>query len=367
MNEFEAAKATFSSDYADARRRFLAAAAAIGAPVRSYENPNRGPAGELLATDCAWIGPEDAARVLMLISATHGVEGFCGSGCQIDWMTGDRHLPPGTAALVVHAINPHGFAWVRRVTEEGVDLNRNFVDFSAPLPENPGYDELAEAILPASLDGPAREAADARIAAFRQEKGQVALSVAISGGQYKHPKGLFFGGHGPTWSNRTLGRIVDDYRLAERQHVGCIDYHTGLGPHSYGELICVHLPETASAARARAWWGDSVTEPLAGTSTAGARHGFCARLLEERLGDERFTFVALEYGTYPSDTTVRPALRADHWLHAHTNADWAAPQTQAIKAQIRRAFYPDTDDWREAVLFRSRQTIRMTLDGMAKA
>ena len=138
MNEFEAAKLAFSSDYADARRRFQAAASAIGAPVRSYENPNRGPAGEVLATDCAWIGPEDAGRVLMLLSATHGVEGFCGSGCQIDWMSGDRRLPDDTAALVVHAINPHGFAWIRRVTEEGCDLNRNYICllYTSPSPRD---------------------------------------------------------------------------------------------------------------------------------------------------------------------------------------------------------------------------------------
>ncbi|MGE0714861.1 MAG: M14 family metallopeptidase [Alphaproteobacteria bacterium] len=363
MNELEAARQCFSTDYADARRRFIEAARAAGARLASYENPNRGPDGGTLSTDCAWVGPEDASKVLIFISATHGVEGFCGSGCEIDWLAGDRALPAGTAALVIHAINPHGFAWIRRVTEEGVDLNRNFVDFAKPLPDNPGYDTLADAILPPALEGPIREAADARLEAFRRENGQTAYAVAISGGQYKHPKGLFFGGAGPTWSNRTLGRIVDDFAIAGRAKVAAIDYHTGIGPNGYGEPICVHLPDTPAAARARRWWGDSVTEPLAGTSVAGARHGFCARLLEERLGD-RFTFIALEYGTYPSDTHVRPALRADHWLHAHTNADWDAPQTKAIKAQIRKAFYPDTEDWREAVLFRSRQIIRLALAGL---
>ncbi|MCC7276012.1 MAG: M14 family metallopeptidase [Alphaproteobacteria bacterium] len=364
MDELHAARMAFSTDYADARRRFRETAAAIRAPVRSYDNPNRGPDGGTLTTDCAWIGPQDAAKVLILISATHGVEGFCGSGCEIDWLAGERRLAPATAVLVIHAINPHGFAWIRRVTEEGVDLNRNFVDFTRPLPENPGYDALADAILPPALEGPERAAADAKLAAFRQENGQTAFAVAVSGGQYKHPKGLFYGGSGPTWANRTLGRIVDDYAIAGRGRVAAIDYHTGIGPHGYGELICVHEPGSPAAARAKAWWGDSVTEPLAGTSTAGARHGFCARLLEERLGD-RFTFIALEYGTYPSDTHVRPALRADHWLHVYTNAEWDAPQTRAIKAQIRKAFYPDTEEWREAVLFRSRQTIRLALAGLS--
>ena len=364
MDVFDAARLTFSTDYAAARQKFLAAARTAGARVASYDNPNKGPLGEALATDCAWIGPADAPKVLMLVSATHGVEGFCGSGAQIDWMLNERDtLAPDTAAIVVHAINPYGFSWIRRVTEEGVDLNRNFVDFTKPLPENPGYDELADAILPPALEGPAREAADKKLAAFREKNGATAIAVAISGGQYKHPKGLFFGGAGPTWSQKTLGRIFDDFDLAKRRHLAMIDYHTGLGPHGYGELISVHFPETPAAARAKRWWGDNVTEPLAGTSVAGARHGFISRLAEARLGDN-VTFIAIEYGTYPSDTVVRPALRADHWLHANTNAAWDAPQTKAIKAQIRKAFYPDTQDWHESVLFRSRQTLRMALAGL---
>ena len=51
---------------------------------------------------------------------------------------------------MVHAINPHGFAWSRRVTEDNVDLNRNFVDHAQPYPSNPGYEELRAAICPAT-------------------------------------------------------------------------------------------------------------------------------------------------------------------------------------------------------------------------
>jgi hypothetical protein len=32
---------------------------------------------------------------------------------------------------------------------------------------------------------------------------------------------------------------------------------------------------------------------------------------------------------------------------------------------LRRVFYPDTDDWKEMVLDRSRQVIRQTLGGLA--
>ena len=46
----------------------------------SVGHPGRGPDGGELATDIAWIGPRSATAVLVMISGTHGVEGFCGSG-----------------------------------------------------------------------------------------------------------------------------------------------------------------------------------------------------------------------------------------------------------------------------------------------
>ncbi|MGD8810102.1 MAG: DUF2817 domain-containing protein, partial [Gammaproteobacteria bacterium] len=110
----------FSRDYAEARSRFREACAAAGVSVRPYENPCRGPEGEPLTMDAAWFGAPDADRVLVTISATHGVEGFCGAGVQVDWV--DRHgrdpLPADLAVLHLHALNPYGFAWVRRVNED---------------------------------------------------------------------------------------------------------------------------------------------------------------------------------------------------------------------------------------------------------
>jgi len=364
MDVLKSARTSFPKNYADSRKRFLAAAKAARATLASYPNPNKGPAGEALATDCAWLGPKNAETVLVLLSGTHGVEAFCGAGCIMDAFKAPPKLPRGMALLAIHAINPHGFAWIRRVTEEGVDLNRNFIDDFANPPANPGYDELADAILPPALEGPAFEAAQKKIADYRAKHGVAALHVAWSGGQYKHAKGLFFGGFAPTWSHRTHAAIIADHGLARRKHVGVIDYHTGLGPHGYGELICVHPPGTKAVARAKKFWGANVTEPLAGTSVAGARHGFGCRLWEKTLG-ERMTFITIEYGTYDTLSVVRPALVADHWLHAQGPVDWHAQRTQAIKQGLKNAMFADTDDWREAVLWRSRQVIRMTAAGMA--
>lgn len=359
------ASASFSVDYAEARRRFTAMCARYGAPVRSYVNPNRGPAGEELATDTAWFGPKNASRVMVLTSATHGVEGFCGSGGQIDWLAhgGPARLPDGTAALIVHAVNPYGFAWLRRVTEENVDLNRNGVDFDAPLPENPGHAELKDALSPPVRSGPVFDAAKARLDAYRETHGAGALRRARTAGQYIDEKGIHYGGAGPTWARQTLESIIRENKLATRELVGVIDYHTGLGPYGYGEPICGSRPGEPGQARARAWYGQSLTEPMLGTSTSEVIPGLTQYIWLREVGADAITFIALEYGTF-SQKEVDEATDAENWLHAHSGLDLASEEAQKIQRELRRVFYPDTADWREMVVARSRQVIRQTLHGL---
>jgi len=229
---------SFSASYSEARDKFLAAARIAGATTYRYDNPTKGPGGEALSTDIARLGPDDASKLVVTISSTHGVEGYCGSGFQVDWLAhvGMAGLPAGTAALFVHAINPYGFAWTRRVTEEGNDLNRNYVDHGKPYPVNEGYLEIADDLVPADVSEAGIKAADSRLAAYRKKVGDVAYFRAVSGGQYSHPDGMFFGGGGPAWSNRTLHAIADKF-LKGRKDVAVIDFHTGLGPYGYGEPI----------------------------------------------------------------------------------------------------------------------------------
>jgi Protein of unknown function (DUF2817) len=215
-----AANNFFSRTYQKARQRFLDRATAAGAALDSRGHPLKGPEGEALATDLAWLGPGDAERVLVTISATHGVEGFCGSGVQAGWLESGLHReqPTGTAHLMIHAINPHGFAWLRRVTEDNVDLNRNFVDHDAPYPENPGYEALAGALCPNEWNEEVIAETQKTLEAYAEAHGRTALQSAISGGQYKHRDGIFFGGHAPTWSRLVLEEVFTS-RLAHANKV----------------------------------------------------------------------------------------------------------------------------------------------------
>jgi len=133
--------AGFSATYAQARDKFLAAATERGLAVETHVHPaQRGAQGEALAIDVALLGPEDATSALLLTSGTHGAEGFCGSGCEVNLLRDDswmiRVARSGVRVLVLHALNPHGFSHLARTNEDNIDLNRNFRDFSVPPPAN---------------------------------------------------------------------------------------------------------------------------------------------------------------------------------------------------------------------------------------
>jgi hypothetical protein len=355
---------SFSSDYQEARARFRAAAGDAGGAPDSIAHPERGPDGGDLSTDTAWFGARDAEAVLVMISGTHGVEGFCGSGAQVDWLRRGEasRLPNGVAVLMIHAINPYGFAWLRRVTHENIDLNRNWIDFGAPLPANPGYDELAEAIGPAEWTPAAQAKSFQVLAAYMGAHGMPATQQALSGGQYKHPNGIFYGGQAPAWSRRTQTAIFEAH-LKNAGRIGILDYHTGLGPWGYGEPIITDPVGSPGFVRARAWYGAAVTSPSGGSSTSADIVGDGLAAAPHLLAHAEVTGMALEVGVQDL-MRVMNALRADAWLHAH--GDPLSEAGRAIKTEIRDAFYGDADDWKGMVAGQSLLACKQALAGLAE-
>jgi hypothetical protein len=290
------------------------------------------------------------------------VEGFCGSGAQVHWLRRAEHrrLPAGVAAMLVHAVNPYGFAWLRRVTEDNIDLNRNWIDFSKPLPANQAYDSLHDMFCPAEWTEEIQGETGAALLRFAAEHGPAMLQAAMSAGQFSHADGLFFGGAGPSWSRRTQTAIYQQH-LGQAARVGIIDFHTGLGPWGFGEQIVVEHVDTPGFARAQSWYGAAVTSPSSGTSTSADITGDGLSAAPAILPKAQVTGMALEVGTL-SLAHVTLALRADAWLHAH--GDPTAPSAAPIKAQIRDAFYGDADDWKGMVAGQSMLVARQAMAGL---
>ncbi|MGR8932597.1 MAG: DUF2817 domain-containing protein [Gammaproteobacteria bacterium] len=350
----------FTGGYFSGRQQWLTHLRQLPYPIQhnAYLCDGVGPDGEELATDSVWLGDPDADRVVVILAGTHGIEGLAGSAIQSDLLglLASRRLsiPDQTALLVVHALTPWGFAWLRRCDAEGIDLNRNAIDFSQPVPENPGYDVLRPAMF--CDDAVQRQRV---FDEFARAHGRKALEIAISGGQYSDPEGPFFGGHAPAHGRLVCEALISEFNLNLRQ-LAVIDLHTGLGPYSYGELICDHDPNSAGAAMAKQWYGDSVTLPLAGTSSSVPKLGLLDYLWHGVM-EEHSCYVTLEFGTYSTDALFEVLLK-DHqvWAQADLN------DAKLVHSQLmRQHFCPNDQAWQEMVLLRARQVVAQAIQGVS--
>ncbi|MGJ0493105.1 DUF2817 domain-containing protein [Methylobacter sp.] len=350
----------FPVSYAVGRRRWQAALAELSCSKKHvpYRCAGAGPEGEDLFTDTVWLGPEDASKVVVLIGGTHGIEGFAGTAVEIDHLrliaAGHIRMPSDTAVLMIHALTPWGYAWLRRCDADGVDLNRNMVDFSKPLPRNPGYESLRSALF--LTDASQRQAA---FADWERQYGRESLESAISAGQYVDASGPFYGGQASSHGRRVIEDLIDKYSLQQRD-LAVIDLHTGLGSYGYGEIICDHEPDSSGTRVACRWYGGSVTLPALGTSSSVPKLGLLDYAWHAVM-NERSCYITLEFGTFKTDQLFE-VLLLDHQLWARQ--DNLQARSEHSKHMLHH-FCPDDRAWKEMVLFRARQVFTQALRGIS--
>ena len=100
-----------------------------------------------------------------------------------------------------------------------------------------------------------------------------------------------------------------------------------------------------------------------GSSASALLTGLMWSVAYEEAPQAEYTGIALEYGTVPLNEVVH-ALRADQWLENHPET--AAERRDAIKRQVRDAFYTDTDAWKQRIVEQGLEAARQALAGLAR-
>ena len=361
----------FALDCATLRQRFVAAARAAGAALSEHVHPLHGPDGKPIATDVALIGKADAAKLMVLISGTHGVEGPYGSACQTAWLgqKDDWALPDDTAVLMIHLINPWGTAWQRRVNEDNVDLNRNFIDWQARRPQNSAYAELHPALAGDVWDGPERVKADEALAEMVKTKGQTAVSLIIEAGQYDFADGLFYGGDGPVWSNRVLSSVLLEFGQTAAQII-VFDLHTGAGPYGYPALLSVSPMDHAGLAWGTEIFGPAMVPVITGesatttTGIAATATGYVSAFVHASMRQARVLPLVMECGTLNSAEMQRRVV-ADNWLHLYGKLE--TERGQRIKSELMHGFIPQDESWQQICLATSLRHFATALGALKRA
>lgn len=352
--------------YAQARARFLAAAHAAHATVDSQLLSGYTDAvGDALTLDAAYLGPKDASRVLVMLAGTHGSEGYAASPLLTAFLPqASRWLEHqgDIGVLLVHAVNPYGFAHVLRTNEHNVDLNRNFIDFSKPVPGNPEYRALHALLCPADRSDSGARAAQAALDAWVAEHGQASFFDALFRGQYEVPEGLIYGGTERQWSNRALQGLAERF-LGQARRIAFIDWHTGLGEYGKPFFLCFNEFGGPEWERCCAWWGRDAVETKGGFNGAARPRysGLVFQGMRGFCGQAEFAGAVIEFGTTPPDATIA-GLQLDNRLRF--DAELGDARRAALLEQAMESFCPQDPQWRLDVMQEGLAIARRAFDGL---
>jgi hypothetical protein len=362
----EEAAGCFATDYAEARSRFAAATERQGFERGSSPIGGTGPRGEELSIDFAHLGDAGAPSLVVVSSGLHGVEGFVGAAVQLALLRDGGvvgTLPRGVALLLIHALDPWGFAWLRRTDDENVDLNRNFL--------LPGQRYTGSPPLYAALDGLLNsKQPPSRFDAFRPRAilwilrhGMPEMKQAVAGGQYAFPRGLFFGGEGPSRTSRILAEELPRW-IGAAARIVHVDFHSGLGRWAtYKLLVDVGL-DPRHFEWSRANFGSRVVHSDPARSIAYQTRGDLAAWCRAMFPDRTYDLLCAEFGTYPP-LSVLAALRAENQAHFWGQPD--DPATRWTKRRLLETFVPASPAWRTRVVSQGVELVRRALVASSEA
>jgi len=376
----------FSPDYFTARERFREASGRLGWESESHAIDARGPKGEELTVDVACssvrgrlgLGKSSGAFVpssqdgrstnecstnenstkgrspfgntLVISSGLHGVEGFFGSAVQLGLMeqwAENAGAMAGLNVVLIHALNPFGFAWLRRCNEDNVDLNRNFLlageEFAG---SGAGYAELNGLLNPPRAPSRWDLFLPRALWTILRQGGIHPLRQAVAGGQYDYPQGLFYGGKGPAQTQRILAEHLPRW-IGDSKQVMHLDLHTGLGRWGQYKLLLDQSLSEGLRRRLDGAFGTKSWERGGSRGSAyrarGAIGNWCAQVLK----GADYLYACAEFGTY-GNIKVCAGLRAENQAHF-----WGQPEDAAsrkAKEELKEVFCPTSEEWRRMVL-----------------
>jgi hypothetical protein len=338
----------FSQSYEEARARLRASIEQAKGEYEAYPIGIEGPDGDPLTIDIGRIGPADAKRTLVLSSGTHGVEGFFGSAAQLAAIENWVEQPDRDASLVlIHAMNPYGFSYIRRVNENNVDLNRSFLLSDQPYQ---GADDAYAK----------RDLFLVRTVFNILRYGYRSLKNAVVQGQYEFPKGLFYGGRKPPKTLEIIDQHLETW-LGDAEKVVHIDWHTGMGKWATYILATSRSMGTPGAEALQTIFGRDRVQGLEPSGVLYEIQGAFGRWCESRFSDRDYSCLLAEFGTYPS-LKVLKALSDENRCHHWDTA--SGPATAASKQALREAFAPSASEWRNRCISQAMTIVEQAKRGL---
>jgi hypothetical protein len=308
-------------------------------------------------------GFETRERLMVLTTGQHGIEAYVGSA-MLQLFVDDllpRLSPANTGLLLVHAINPWGMKHRRRANHANVDLNRNFVTSGFDETVNPDYTKVN------SLLNPCRTITSlalsdvrfiARLLVAVARLGPQGIECALTLGQYRFPRGLYYGGDSIQEETRAVTDLFRR-RFEGFKQIVFLDMHTGYGPRYQMSLVNSSLESRSSQELSQRF-----SYPLVAKTDAdeffciqGDMIDYVYTLVHDEFPNTRLYATTFEFGTF-GDSLIA-SFRTLRTLILENQLHWFGARGQAIRERIERAFQemyvPDEQEWREKAVADARQ------------
>jgi hypothetical protein len=357
----------YSPDYRTARSRFREMVARRSWPAEAHVVHAPGFDEGDLTIDVARAGPADAERLIILSSGIHGVEAPLGSAVQLAWIDSlppAWEPPPGCAVLLLHALNPYGFAMGRRANEDNIDLNRNFLapDDFARFKEKTAADYarldwyLHPPVSPSRFNW-----AWSVFLQMRVLLGWHTLHKILPAGQYAYPKGIFYGGEQRGQSTEILTTQMPRW-VGSAKLVVHLDFHSGLGKYGDYRLLLSEREGSEPEKFAKRLFGANVVEYGQKIEGGYENYGDFGDWVSRTFADRLYVYLCAEFGTYNS-VHIIGALRWENQAHFWEKPD--TPLFERIKRVLKEAFVPQSPAWRWSVVHKSLGLLRSALRSCA--
>ncbi len=365
-------KDSFPRDYDHSRKRFLSyfeefKKQGINAEHLSFQVPSK--LRSDLFVDACYIPNQSGEKLVILTTGVHGLEAPAGSAA-IELFVNEylsRSLKRGFSVLIVHSLNPFGFAYNRRVTENNVDLNRNFfIQSKSQTNYNPLYYELRALLNPfmvKSVSGGFKEFIRV-LKALNKNKFQN-ISRAVAYGQNQFPEGLFYSGEynepQTEWFRNLLVSKCSNYKK-----IIAFDIHTGFGErgqlynfgHNYrSETEEYFTKQLYSGLKVYSVQDDGFYE------TAGDLSSFLAELFKGR----QLASMTFEIGTVDNHRPLNQIrdfykLVRENQIFTDRSIGFKRKAVLLQKLGVIETYNPDSDIWREKSLKQLRDRFHLLLD-----
>lgn len=330
-----------------------------------------------LIIDSCYIPSHAAYDGLIIISSgVHGIEGLVGSAIQRMFI---REILPEhidfskTGVLIIHSINPYGHKYFRRVSENNVDLNRNFdIDGRIFKANNHAYSKLEFFLNPKKAYAHNNLKYSIHLIktlAFAIKFGPRNMRQAILQGQYQYSKGIFWGGN-RFESQINLLRELISKTIKPYQCIIVIDLHTGYGKR--GKLYL--LPYIASNSLKlnnimnKLFEGYEIEAgSLQNKETEFYRvTGSFIEYVRNLSKKEQICIpIAFEFGTLNSDKKIGQIRSLQIMIEENQGFHYgyrSKRDEEMIKDVFKEMYFPSDPVWRNQIMIRSRETLKKIIN-----